>query len=38
LLAEPGALFDLLLGEAPFPPDAGEVLPDEFAHIHAQTQ
>jgi hypothetical protein len=26
------------LSQAPFPPDAGEVLPDEFAHIHAQTQ
>ena len=36
LLAEPGARFNLLLGQATDPTQAGKVPPDQLAHIHAR--
>lgn len=36
LLTETGARFDLFLGQAFLPTQAGEVPADQFAHIHAQ--
>lgn len=35
LLTESGARFDLLLGQALLPTQAGEIPADQFAHIHA---
>jgi len=36
LLTEAGTHFDLFLGQALLPTQAGEVPADQFAHIHAQ--
>ena len=37
LLAKTRTLFDLLLRQTLFPPEAGEVSSNQFAYIHAQT-